>query len=342
MNPSALVLLPLLLLAAASPLVTTHYLPQANDGFRYTETISVDQGYGDYLGYTETSFVNGSITVTSVQSSGIESAAYANTVHYVNSTGADQHGSSSGTFTFSAVTFQYVQGTDNQTGYSHPFVWFYMNNSLPVGASFYLLNSHFSVQATSFPFLLNTAAGHYVATLEAQATGSYLRNDSYGSLSATYTWSSYFDPATGYVVGYDYVEHDSNASHDGFTLTDTLRVTSTTYPLTAAAAPPSGQAFPWLLVAGVTVALVVVVVIVLLVVLRARRRRLPKHPTHGTPSYSVPPPGPAPPPISLLPGDQPAVQQIVVKETVKVNCRYCGSLIDSTAATCPFCGASRT
>jgi rubrerythrin len=44
----------------------------------------------------------------------------------------------------------------------------------------------------------------------------------------------------------------------------------------------------------------------------------------------------------LTPSGQPAVQQIIIKETVKVNCRYCGSLIDSTAETCPFCGATRS
>ncbi len=54
-----------------------------------------------------------------------------------------------------------------------------------------------------------------------------------------------------------------------------------------------------------------------------------------------PPPGPPPENIDLTP-KQPPVQQIVIKEVVKVKCRYCGALIDSTAETCPICGAPRT
>ncbi len=50
---------------------------------------------------------------------------------------------------------------------------------------------------------------------------------------------------------------------------------------------------------------------------------------------------PPPASVNLIPGGQPAVQQIVIKETVKVPCRYCGTLMDSTATVCPQCGAPR-
>ncbi|TMI68503.1 zinc-ribbon domain-containing protein [Candidatus Bathyarchaeota archaeon] len=32
----------------------------------------------------------------------------------------------------------------------------------------------------------------------------------------------------------------------------------------------------------------------------------------------------------------------MIKEVVKVKCKYCGALIDSTVQACPFCGAPRT
>ena len=89
-------------------------------------------------------------------------------------------------------------------------------------------------------------------------------------------------------------------------------------------------------------ALVVIVVVALLLAVTRRRTRLPTHSARGQVNFTAPPVGPPPPPISLTPAGQPPVQQVVIKETVKVNCRYCGQLIDTTAATCPFCGAPRT
>lgn len=334
------VLLALTVVAVPLP---SHYLPHANDAFTYAETIVVDHGTGTYLGYSETSTVTGDITVTAVQPNGTDAADFANSVHFTNSTGANQHWSSSGAFTFSAVTFHYVSGTDNQTGYTNPLVWFYMNNSLGVGSTFFLLNSNFTVRSLDANYHLGTAAGVYVTTLYADGTGSYLRSDSYGTFQASYTWQVYFDPATGYIVGYLYTEHDASASAS-FDLTDTFGVTSTTYPLTAGTTPssPLFTVSP-LFVALVLILAVVVVVLVVALLLRSRRRaHLPRHSPTGAVTYTPPPLGPPPPPIELHPGDQPTIQQVVVKEVVKVNCRYCGSLIDSTAATCQFCGATRT
>jgi ribosomal protein L40E len=89
--------------------------------------------------------------------------------------------------------------------------------------------------------------------------------------------------------------------------------------------------------------IVIIIVIILIIFYAASRRRLPKHPSQR-PVYtppSEPPPPPPPQDINLTPKQAP-VQQIVIKEVVKVNCRYCGALIDSTAEKCPFCGAPRS
>lgn len=347
----------LLLLSALVLLVPTaaglggHYIPQSGDRFVYYETIVLNGGTGDYQGYTENSFINGSIAVTAVQSNGTESASYDNTDHWENNQGSQETVPSSGTFTFSASTFLYVQGTDNQTGYTNPYVWFYMNNSLGAGQQFYLLNSAFNVVSTDYAFELSP--GSYVKTIFAEGNGSYQRDDVYGILTADYNWKAYFDVGTGYIVGYLYTEHDSNSSGDGFTWTDQLGVTSTSYTLTPTSAPPSGSS------SGVTttdleIIGVVVVVIVLVVIgvwLAARRRprpppRLPQHAAPGSIPYGAPPPpvyagGPGAPPVHLTPSGQP-VPQVVLRETVKVPCRYCGNLIDVTDKVCPNCGAPLT
>ncbi len=334
-------LLLLVPMVAAAP--GGHYIPQAGDRFDYSETTFLTNGYGNYSGYTESAFYNGSIAVTATLPNGTESAVYQSGGTWSNNQGQSGPWSENGSFTFSANTYHYVQGTDNQTGYVDPLVWFYMNNTLSRGSSFSLLNTEMDVVSTSFAFPLASSSTGYVTTIFAEGNGTYQRDDSYGIFTASYQWKGYFDPATGYVVGYEYIETDSNSANDGFTWTDMLTDTQTSFPLTPAAVPAaSAAAFPWVLVFTVVgvVALIAIILVVVILLVGRSRRRLPRHPTVSVPGTL---PSYAPPtPIHLIPGDQPPVEQIVLKETVKVPCRYCGTLIDSTATNCPKCGAPRT
>ena len=329
--------------AAATATGAGHYVPVAGDRLAYSETVTVTNGQGNYTGYSEAGYYNGSISIAAVLPNGTDSASYQSSGTYQNSLGEHYPWSEAGSFTFSAATFLYVQGSDNQTGYLNPSVWFYMDNTLGRGGAFFLLNTPMSVVSTDFAFPLALSSTGYVATIFAEGNGSYQRHDAYGNFTATYNWKAYFDPGTGYVVGYRYSEVDSDAAGDGFTYTDTLTDTQTTFPLTPTSAPPPPSpptTFPWLIVATVAV----IVVVALLVVAVALRRRshppLPRHP--ATPAPGTLPSYPPPPPLNLIPRDQPPVQQVVIRETVKVPCRYCGTLIDSTATACPKCGASRT
>jgi hypothetical protein len=337
-------------LGLGAPGASAHYLPQANDRFAYTETVVLTNGQGNYLGYTEATYTNGSITVTSVHDNGTENASYQSSWHYVNNSGGNSLGSEKGNFTFSADTFRYVKGTDNQTGYSNPFVWFYMNDSLASGGSFYVLNTPFQVVSTNVSYPIATSSTGYVRTIFTEGNGSF-QDVVFGAFNATYNWKAYYDPATGYIVGYVYTEQDTDGSGDAFTLTDTLAVTSTSYALTPATAPPPPPASSGSSSDGTTVAIVVVVVIVVLllivVIVAARRRsRLARHSVRGSVAYDparpMPPPAAPAAPLNFGPVAQPSVQQVVLKETVKVNCRYCGTLIDTTATVCPNCGAPRT
>jgi len=278
-------------------------------------------------------------TMNGVSGDGIVSANYSYSWSWTNNTGTTETGSSSGDFTFSSINFLYVNGTDNQTGYVNPAVWFYMDNSIPMGATFSLLNTEMTVVSRNYTYYL-PSQNKNVNVVFAQGTSNYSRNDEYGQFSATYTWKAYFDPSTGYIVGYSYAEQDTDSSGTGFTYTENLYVNSTSYPLTVAVAGNTGggnlsqmQYLGYL--AGI--AIVIVIVVILIYAFSRRSRTLPKH------SYQQQPPPPGPPPenIDLTP-KQPPVQQIVIKEVVKVKCRYCGALIDSTAEHCPICGAPRT
>jgi hypothetical protein len=307
------------------------------DYFSYYEVENLTNGTGSYTGYTDQTITNGTETMNGV-SGDIVSANYNYTWTWNDNAGSTKTGGSSGDFTFSSVTpFLYVNGTDNQTGYVNPTVWFYMDNSIPEGGTFYLLDTEMTVTSKNYSYHLQSQ-NRNVNAISAEGASSYQRNDDYGQFTAAYTWNAYFDPSTGYIIGYNYVEQDTNSSGDGFTLTDTLYVNLTSYPLTTAAAsnPGGGNLNPQYVDIGAIVLIIVIIAIIIYAVSRSRRT-LPKHPSQ----QQHPQPGPPPQDIDLTP-KQPPVQQIVIKEVVKVKCLYCGALIDSTAEACPFCGAPRT
>jgi hypothetical protein len=319
--------------------VAAAFSPHQGDSFNFTETINIGSGTGpDYYNYTEQTTTTGVERVNTIYPNGTVSAYYSFSWTTTNNQGLNEPGSSSGNYTFSSSNFHYIKGTDNQTGYGYvnPTVWFCMDNSLSQGGSFYLLNTLMTVKSTSYSYHLSSE-NRDVSTIYAQGISSYQRSDTstHELFGATYTWNTYFDPTSGYVVGYSYNEQDTNSTTgDGFSYTDNLSVTSTSYALTAAPASYLG----YIVIAAVIFVVIIIITVIVYAVSRRRRNRVPKN-LFQQPPQQVP--RQPPPQINLTP-KEPPVQQIVVKEIVKVKCRYCGALIDATVQTCPFCGAPRT
>ena len=328
------------------------YAAQKGDYFNYSETITVNNGQGSYTGYSDKTQITGMEQMNSVAGSRV-SASYSYTYQFSNNQGSSTSSSSSGNYTWSSSSFTYLNGTDNQVGYSTPiYVWFAVDPSLPVGGTFYSLNTQFTMLSKNYSLQLPTVGNEYVQTIQGKGTGERQRNDAYGVFNASYTWDEYFDPITGYIVGYNYLEQDNGQSQGqtgSFTYTDDLYVTSTSYPLTVANASSTensstpvvttniSAAFaglsPYLVLAGVF--------IIGLAIYAAFRERgkhgpLPKH------SPYTPPPTPSSTPLQskIDLGSRPS-EQVVIRDVVKVNCRYCGTLIPSTDETCPYCGGPR-
>jgi hypothetical protein len=355
MNAKSFVIILSLFLALFLAPVAAAYVPHGGDHFSYYEVTNLGSGTGDYIGYSEQATYNGVETMTDVNADGTVSAHYSYSYTWSNSTGTTETGNPSGDFTFSPATFLYINGTDDQIGYVNPTVWFVMDNSIPVGGTFSLLNTQMTVISENYSYFL-PSQNRNVNVIFAQGQSSYDRNDIYGQFSATYTWKAYFDPSTGYIVGYSYSEQDTNNSGTGFTYIEELYVNSTSYPLTAAAASnPTGTTSPVAsnpgggtpnptqystFIVGIF-AVIIVIAILIYIFSRRSRKTLPKHPYQQPYQPQPSPQGPPPENIDLTP-KQPPVQQIVIKEVVKVKCRYCGALIDSTVQTCPVCGAPRT
>jgi hypothetical protein len=340
---------------AADAQPASAYAPQKGDSFGYSETTTVNNGQGSYTGYTDQAQTTGMEQVNSASGS-LVSASYSYSYQYSNNQGSSTASTSAGNYTWSSSTFTYVNGTDNETGfgglpYSKPlYVWFAMDPSLSVGGTFYVLNSQFTVMSKNYSLQLPTE-GKYVRAIQAEGTGTYQRNDAYGVFTASYTWYEYFDPSTGYILGYNYVEQDNGqfqGQAGGFTYTDTLYVTSTSYPLTASSATniqstasasqaPAGG-FPDYLVYLAAGILVVSVVVIYAAMRKRGKDSLPKR---SPPPY-VPPSTPSPTPFqsNIDLGSRPP-EQVVIREVAKVNCKYCGTLIPSTADVCPYCGGPR-
>jgi len=325
--------------------------PQKGDFLDYSESITVNDGQGVYTGYTDQTEISGTESMTAVRGSSV-STYYSVTSQFSNNQGSSTANSFSGYFTWSSDNFTYMIGTDNQQGYSKPtYVWFAIDPSVAVGSTFYVLNTQFTVSSKNYSLQLPTESNKYVQTIEGKATGEHQRNDDYGVFTATYNWYEYFDPSTGYIVGYNYLEQD-NGGYQGqsgsFTYTDNLYVTSTSYPLALAAAPPNLSSTTTGTTLDISAGLadlspyigVAALFIVALAVYAATRRRgkddtLPQHSPYMPPTSSS---STWKSEINL--GSKPP-EQIVIRDVVKVNCRFCGTLIPSTDETCPYCGGPR-
>jgi hypothetical protein len=335
----------LLLAASASIHSVSAHTPQQGDNFRYSETSKVNNGQGSYTGYTDQTLTTGMEAIKSVSGSTV-SSNYSYSYTSSNNQGNTTSGVKSGDFTWSTGTYTYANGTDNQVGYSPPiYVWFAMDPSLPVGGTFWALNTQLTVLSSNYSFALPTEGNRYVQTIEAAGTGQYQRNDAYGVFTATFTWHEYFDPTTGYIVGYNYTEQDTGAYQGqagSFTYTDALYVTSTSYPLTIASAPPATSGLssfaPYL---EILIPLIVVLLLAVIVALAVRgRRRSRPLPEHSPPPPPSPSTSQAPWASAVDLGSKPA-EQVVIREVAKVNCKYCGTLIPTTVDHCPYCGGPR-
>ena len=347
-HAAASVALILLLAVWANLPQASAYSPKSGDSFKYSETITVDNGQGSYTGYSDQSQVVGMEQVQSVAGS-VASSSYSYSYTYSNNQGNTSSGSKSGDYTWSTASFTYINGTDNQVGYSKPiYVWFAMNASVPILGTFYSLNTKLTVTSRNFTLLVPTEGDKYVMTIRAEGSGQYQRNDAYGVFTASYTWTEYFDPATGYIVGYHYVEQD-NGQYQGqagsFTYTDDLYVTDTTYPLVSVNPPSGGTSTETTAVSSASISgsidltsavLVALLIILIAVFVTTRRRRK----SGQLPAHSAPPSAPAQWGSNVDLGSRPP-EQVVIRDVAKVNCKYCGTLIPTTADRCPYCGGPR-
>ncbi len=215
----------LLLLAPGIPWAAARD-PRSGDAFEYDYHMFLDQGTGDYDGYSETMTSHASYRVLSVignNSTVLGQGAWT----WQASDGSSQSGVLDVQFSFSLATRRYLAGIDVDGNYSDPAVWFWIPTPAVPGRVVRILDDDLtvtSVDATVWLGLLPRKA------LRVESWGSYFRDDVYGQFTADYHDQYYFEADTGFILAEFYEEND----HSGlasFRWREQVLVTASSYPM---------------------------------------------------------------------------------------------------------------
>ncbi len=183
-------------LASTPSHASAKYVPKAADYFNYHQIIDVNNCQGNYCPYSDHTVTDGRETMNTAYPNGTVAAHYNYSWSFSNSSGYHSTGSSKGNFTYSSSTFYYVKGTDNQTGYVNPTVWFYIDNTVPKSGTFELLNTQMTVLDTNASYQL-ASQSRYVQSIHGQGSstatstphilGMHISTEQPGTLSDTAT-----------------------------------------------------------------------------------------------------------------------------------------------------------
>ncbi len=170
----------------------------------------------------------------------------------------------------------------------------------------------------------------------AQTFSLYVRAEGRSSVTGAFT-------GTSGNAGIDTVIVD-NVDFSGAVPTGNVTVT---VDLTRELPPPPSLA----LIGGILLVAIIVIAFIAFLVVRARKKRSEMPPPTAPPPYPVlqgyPPPsantlpsptaGQVPYPYGVAPTQTIIREREVIREIVRVPCKYCGTMVDSTERTCPSC-----
>ncbi|MCI4320984.1 MAG: GNAT family N-acetyltransferase [Thermoplasmata archaeon] len=195
--------------------------------FAFDYDIYLDNGVGNYSGYTEQTLEHYRYHVVSVVGSNVTLFGSGNW-QFSNNSGGSGSGSWSETFSYSSATRLYLWGFDVFGNYSKPAIWFWVPTPLANGQVLPILDDNFTVRAQStdvwggLPPIPRQG-------IQLETTGSFVRTDSYGNFNANWDDTYWFAPSSGFVLAETYVEQDSNSAGDGFRWRELATVTSASY-----------------------------------------------------------------------------------------------------------------
>jgi GNAT superfamily N-acetyltransferase len=181
-------------------------VPDKGDHFTYKTEEFIENGHGEYYGYSEKTVGNGRYDVEA-NSAGNITVKYYYRWDYSSDTEPPVSGIGDDRIWFDQVTRGYTRGFDLDQKVSSPAtVWFWIYQDVQQGDVVQLLDENFTVTGTDVTIWSNMVP--YKA-IELTATGAFSRSDDYGDFYATYTDRYYFDSGSGYIIAERYTEYDS-------------------------------------------------------------------------------------------------------------------------------------
>lgn len=204
-------------------------VPADGQWFQYDYNIYLNNGVGNYSGYSEQETSHYRYDVQSV--SGTTVRMYGSgSWSWSNSTGTTEGGSWAQNFVFDSGTRLYAGSYDVLGNYSSPYIWFWVPPSLAVGDTVPILDENLTVTSLSSTVWLQNFPPTPRVGIELQGSGEYLRNDVYGVFDASWTDQYWFDPSTGFVIAEYYTETDSSPV-GGFQWQEQVFTTSASFPI---------------------------------------------------------------------------------------------------------------
>ncbi len=231
---------PVLLVALLLPLLPTGGAtdggaPSPGDNFSYAFHQRVDNGGGEYDGYTDDTKSKGTYQIlTTNQTDVVVDARY--TWSYSNSEGQRQSGREERTVSFNPETRRYTSARTDLDEWDKSDarlfgVWFWIDPAVVPGQAVRILDEDYRVTARESTVWSNNG---WVKGIRVEASGSSSRNDEYGQFSFRWTDVYHFDAASGYVIAGRYEEQDSgtfNGLAATFTLKENFDLTDSSYPI---------------------------------------------------------------------------------------------------------------
>jgi ribosomal protein S18 acetylase RimI-like enzyme len=182
--------------------------PRVGDRFEYDYNTNVDQGAGDYFGYSDRMRSHSAYAIQDVQGDRVTVRGTGSWV-FDGSDGAHDSGAVDVTPVFSLSTRRYLSGIDVETKDPNATVWFWIPTPVVVGQTVPILDDVFTVTSLDATLWFGLVPRKAV---QLDAAGTYVRDDAYGTFEATYRDRYYFDRDSGFVVAEQFEETDSSGA----------------------------------------------------------------------------------------------------------------------------------
>src|SRR5579871_5946669 len=141
--------------ASPAPVAPPPGTPTTGSWFAFSYDIYVDNGFGNYSGYVDSTIESYRYVIDSVAGDNVTVSGHG-TWTYSNNNGGSSSGGWTDTFAFSSATRKYLWGFDVNGTYYDPSVWFWVPPSEKIGSVVQILDANYTVSSRSSDVWIGT------------------------------------------------------------------------------------------------------------------------------------------------------------------------------------------